>query len=69
MKIYSHIVIDPRLQVYTDLFKTVPLKALSDQGNNARKVNCCCVFSAYILKPVLTGRCLKTRFIDAAVLL
>ena len=28
------------------------------QGNNVRKVNCCCVFSAYILKPVLSGRCL-----------
>ena len=29
-----------------------------DQGNKERKVNFCCVFSAYILKPVLTGRCL-----------
>ena len=26
------------------------------QGNNARKVNCGCVYSAYILKPVLSGR-------------
>ena len=26
------------------------------QGNNVRKVNCCSVFSAYILKPVLSGR-------------
>ena len=25
------------------------------QGNNVRKVNCCCVFSAYILKTVLSG--------------
>ena len=25
-------------------------------GNNARKVNCSCVYSAYILKPVLSGR-------------
>ena len=28
------------------------------QGNKARKVNCGCVFSAYILKPVLFGRSL-----------
>ena len=28
----------------------------SMQGNNARKVNCGCVYSAYILKPVLSGR-------------
>ena len=28
------------------------------QGNQARKGNCCCVFSEYILKPVLYGRCL-----------
>ena len=26
------------------------------QGYNARKVNCGCVYSAYILKPVLSGR-------------
>ena len=26
------------------------------QGTNARKVNCGCVYSAYILKPVLSGR-------------
>ena len=26
-----------------------------DQGNKARKVTCFCVFSAYILKPVLSG--------------
>ena len=26
------------------------------QGCNARKVNCSCVYSAYILKPVLSGR-------------
>ena len=26
------------------------------QGCNARKVNCGCVYSAYILKPVLSGR-------------
>ena len=25
------------------------------QGDKARKVNCCCVFSAYTLKPVLSG--------------
>ena len=24
------------------------------QGNKARKVNCCCVFSVYILKPFLS---------------
>ena len=27
-----------------------------DQGTNARKVNCGCVYSAYILKPVRSGR-------------
>ena len=27
-----------------------------NQGYNARKVNCSCVYSAYILKPVLSGR-------------
>ena len=26
------------------------------QGYNERKVNCSCVYSAYILKPVLSGR-------------
>ena len=26
------------------------------QGYNARKVNCSCVYSAFILKPVLSGR-------------
>ena len=29
---------------------------LIEPGNIARKVNCCCVYSAYILKPVLPGR-------------
>ena len=38
------------------------------QGNKARKVNCCCVFSAYILKPVLSGLCLLIR-IDESVFL
>ena len=28
----------------------------SDQGYNARKVNCGRVYSVYILKPVLSGR-------------
>jgi len=28
----------------------------SYQGTNARKVNCSCVYSAYILKPVLSGQ-------------
>ena len=27
-----------------------------EQGCNARKVNCSCVYSAYTLKPVLSGR-------------
>ena len=27
-----------------------------NQDCNARKVNCSCVYSAYILKPVLSGR-------------
>ena len=31
-------------------------KAYSEQGCNVRKVNCGCVYSAYILKPVLSGR-------------
>ena len=35
-------------------FTTV--KAELTQGYNARKVNCSCVYSAYILKPVLSGR-------------
>ena len=26
-----------------------------NQGTNGRKVNCGCVYSAYILKPVLSG--------------
>ena len=29
-----------------------------NQGNKARKVNSCCVFSAYILKPALSRLCL-----------
>ena len=36
------------------------------QGYNARKVICSCVYSANILKPVLSGRNLLTR-IDASV--
>ena len=32
------------------------LKGLTTHGYNARKVNCSCVYSAYILKPVLSGR-------------
>ena len=31
-------------------------KGYPNQGNKARKVNCCCVFSAYISKQVLFGR-------------
>ena len=27
-----------------------------DQGYNTRKVNCSCVYSAYIFKPVFSGR-------------
>ena len=37
-----------------------------DQGYYARKDKCSCVYSAYILKPVLPGRNMKTR-IDASV--
>ena len=37
-----------------------------NQECEARKVNCSCVYSAYILKPVLSGRNLKKR-IDASV--
>ena len=32
------------------------LRTLVDQGYNSRQVNCSCVYSAYILKPVLSGR-------------
>ena len=43
------------------------------QGNNARKVNCCCAFSAYILKPVLSGmefvKKLQVTKTDASVFL
>ena len=35
------------------------------QGTNARKVNCGRVYSAYILKPVLSGRNLYPRKIKA----
>ena len=38
------------------------------QGNNARNINCCCEFSAYMLKLVLFGLYLLTR-IDASVFL
>ena len=31
------------------------------QGINARKVNCVCVYSAYILKPDLSRRTMQTR--------
>ena len=37
---------------------------MCNQGFNARKVNCSSVYSAYILKPVLSGRSLR---IDASV--
>ena len=46
--------------------KTYLIYASSDQGCKARKVNCSCVYSAYILKPVLSGRNLQTR-IDISV--
>ena len=39
---------------------------MSNQGYNARKVNYSCVYSAYTLKPVLSGRNLLTR-IDPSV--
>ena len=42
------------------------IETIKTQGYDARKVNCSCVYSAYILKPVLSGRNLKTR-IDASV--
>ena len=31
-------------------------KLKTEQGTNARKVNCSCVYTAHILKPVLSGR-------------
>jgi len=37
------------------LQKMLPLYT-KNQGYNARKVSCSCVYSAYILKPVLSGR-------------
>ena len=46
----------------------------TDQGYNARKVNCSCVYSAYILKPVLSGRnfvnknrCISVRLVSEEV--
>ena len=50
------------LQILTDTKQYIRY----DQGYNARKVNCCCVYSAYILKPVLSGQNLLTR-IDSSV--
>ena len=35
---------------------TVSLAEIHARGYNARKVDCSCVYSAYILKPVLSGR-------------
>ena len=35
---------------------TLKLKVGTGQGCNVRKVNCSFVYSAYILKPVLSGR-------------
>ena len=32
------------------------IEHILQQGYNARKVNCSCVYSAYILKPVLSWR-------------
>ena len=46
--------------------KILVFKVQPYQGTNARKVNCSCVYSAYITKPVLYGRNLLTR-IDASV--
>ena len=44
--------------ILTFTIKVMRLKHYSMQRTKARKVNCCCVFSGYILKPVLSGRCL-----------
>ena len=54
---------DPSFSDWNFRFTTVPWK---DQGTNARKINCSRVYSAYILKPVLSGRNFLTR-IDASV--
>ena len=54
-------------EIQTDLIKTYSFSQISGlyltnfrdrgkQGYNARKVNCSCVYSAYILKPVLSGQ-------------
>ena len=43
--------------VYWGTHKTVEqVNGCMIQGYNARKVNCSCVYSACILKPVLSGR-------------
>ena len=34
----------------------IPVRRLRSPSGNARKVNCGCVYSAYILKPVFWGR-------------
>ena len=36
--------------------KCQPNRSSGSQGYNAEKVNCSCVYSAYISKPVLSGR-------------
>ena len=48
-----------------DIQSDLRARAGCEQGTNARKINCSCVYSAYILKPVLWAD-LYTR-IDGSV--
>ena len=53
------VVFSPNSLVFITLLNWIIIyiwKRTYAQGNNARKVNCGCAFSVYILKPVLSGR-------------
>ena len=53
--LFLHCCLEPEIREYTDLLKSRICNIIYSQGTNARKVNCGCVYSAYILKPVLLG--------------
>ena len=44
------------VNISDEIFSSIKNIATIDQVYNARKVNCSCVYSAYNLKPVLSGR-------------
>ena len=55
----DEVVFSPNSLVFITLLNWIIIyiwKRTYAQGNNARKVNCGCAFSVYILKPVLSGR-------------